>query len=130
MAYSWYRPDGKHLPEHSRQEDWNRKLIVPDVKAEDTGEYRCKVTGNLNTTSEKSISLTIGECITDVLDGGVSSTQELKIYQRMVVRIWANLGLDSSTFSIFDFILSLFRSKLCFLGLRANSLLWAVQVKG
>ena len=128
MTYSWYRADGKHLPENSRQEDWSRKLVIPEVKAEDTGEYRCKVTGHLNTTSEKSMSLNIGECITDVLDRGVSSTPELKIYQGMVDRIWANMGLVSSTFSIFDFILSLFRSKLCFLGLRANSLLWAVQV--
>ena len=79
MTYSWYRADGKHLPENSRQEDWSRKLVIPEVKAEDTGEYRCKVTGNLNTTSEKSISLTIGAYITYVLDRCILSIPELHI---------------------------------------------------
>ena len=44
---------------------------------------------------------------------GVLNTPEPQIYLGLMVRIWAGLGLHSSTVSVFYFILSLYMGKIC-----------------
>lgn len=56
--YKWTRANGRELPKGHEIVDYNRRLIIHNVKTEDEGEYTCTASAQ-QSSSSKSVTLSI-----------------------------------------------------------------------